>query len=294
VEVKAAKSAIRQDLDETAELQWWKTKDGIEHPVRVWRAPAERAAVLYFHGIESHGRWFEDTALELNKKGVTVFAPDRRGAGSSKALRGHAASWRQLVDDADEVLARVRHENPETPIFIVANCWGSKVALALAGRPRNSFIRGLAMTSPAVCVQVDVSLTTKLMIGLSLLTGGKHYFDIPLTAEHFTDIPKYLDYIRRDPLRLTRATASFFFESIKLTRQCKTSANGLTMPILILQSGRDRIVNVEEIEQWFSKLSTPDKTLRIFTEAAHSLDFDTHAADYQDALASWILARTKQ
>jgi acylglycerol lipase len=293
VEVKAAKPAIRQDLAETAELQWWAAKDGTEHPVRVWKATPQSAAVLYFHGIESHGRWFEDTAIELNNKAVTVFAPDRRGAGSSKALRGHAASWRQLVDDADEVLARIRSENPQTPIFFVANCWGAKVALTLAARPHNSFVRGLAMTSPAVNVQVDVSLATKLRIGLSLLRGGKDCFDIPLTPEHFTDVPVYLDYIRRDPLRLTQATASFFFESIKLTRQCKTAAKGLTMPVLILQSGRDAIVNVEKIQQWFSELKAPDKTLQLFTDAAHSLDFDSKATEYQVTLANWILAHTK-
>lgn len=288
----AVKTAVRQELSETAELEWWRTKDGTEHPVRIWRADPQSVIVLYFHGIEGHGRWFEDTALELNKKGVTTFAPDRRGAGSSTAMRGHADSWKQLVDDADELLQRIRQKNPASPIFFVANCWGSKVALSLAGRQHNSFIRGLAMTSPAVCVQVDVSLSTKMLIGLSLLRGGKDYFDIPLAPEHFTDVPQYLDYIRRDPLRLTKATASFFFESIKLTRACKASARSLNVPLLILQSGRDTIVDIEKIKHWFKELKAEDKTLSMFTEAAHSLDFDPHASEYQEALANWILART--
>lgn len=280
-------------MPESAELQWWQTKDGVEHAIRIWKAPAESAIVMYFHGIEGHGRWFEDTALELNKKGVTTFAFDRRGAGSSRAVRGHCSDWKQLVDDADEILSRIRVTNPGKSIFLVGNCWGSKVALALAGRAHNADLRGIAMTSPAVCVQVDVSIVTKLLIGISLLRGGTSYFAIPLAPEHFTDVPEYLEYIRRDPLRLTQATASFLFASINLTKACKAVAHTLQLPILILQSGRDEIVNVQNIENWFNGLKTKDKTLRMFPNAAHSLDFDPHAAEYQEALADWILARVK-
>lgn len=277
----------------TAELQWWTTLDQVEHPVRIWSASAQSAVVFYLHGIEGHGLWFEKTALALNKKGISVYALDRRGAGSSKQLRGHAPSWKRLVADADELLAETRKRNPNLPCFLVANCWGAKVALAAAALSNNSSLAGLVLTSPAVCVQVDVPPLTKLMIGLSLLFGGKHSFDVPLTPEHFTDVPEYLEYIRNDSLRLTKATAAFFVESVKLTHACKSASRGLKLPILILQSGRDGIVNVEEIKKWFEGLSSTDKSLMMFPEMAHSLDFDYRAKEYQDALASWILDKSR-
>lgn len=280
-------------MPESAELQWWQTRDGVEHPIRIWKAPAECAIVMYFHGIEGHGRWFEETALELNKKGVTTFAFDRRGAGSSRAVRGHCSDWKQLVDDADEILSRIRVTNPDRPIFLVANCWGTKVALGVAGREHNHFIRGIAMTSPAVCIQVDVGFVTKMMIGFSLLRGGMDYFDIPLSPEQFTDVPEYLEYIRRDSLRLTKATASFFFASIKLTKACKAVADNMQLPLLILQSGKDEIVNAKNIQSWFNGLKVKDKTLRMFPNATHSLDFDLRANEYQEALGDWLLARVE-
>jgi alpha-beta hydrolase superfamily lysophospholipase len=52
-------------------------------------------------------------------------------------------------------------------------------------------------------------------------------------------------------------------------------------------------VNVKDIENWFNRLPTTDKTLRSFPNAAHSLDFDPHAPEYHEALADWILARVK-
>lgn len=277
---------------ETAVLERWSTSDEAEHVVRVWGVIPQHAVVFYLHGIEGHGRWFEETALALNKKGVTVYALDRRGAGSSNEPRGHAQSWKRLVDDADELLQEVRKRNPDVPCFLVANCWGAKVALAAAARVHNQTLSGLVLTSPAVCVQVDVSPLEKLQIGLDyIFAGGKRLFNIPLTPEHFTDVPEFLDYIIKDKLRLTKATASFFVESLKLTRACKEAANKLNLPLLVLQSGRDGIVNVEKLKQWFQALPAHDKTLTMFTEAAHSLDFDYRMNEYQEAVASWILVR---
>lgn len=290
---ETARAAGVPQCSTTVELQWWTTSDRVEHPVHVWTAQSQSAVVLYLHGIEGHGRWFEKTAIELNKRGITVYAADRRGAGASRETRGHAASWKRLVEDTDELLAEVRRRNSDVPCFLVANCWGSKVALTAAAREQNQFLSGIALTSPAVYVRVDVDFATKIRIGLSYIVGGKTYFDIPLTPEHFTDVPDYLEYIRHDQLRLTRATSSFFVESLKLTRQCNAASRAIQMPILVLQSGRDEIVNVEKIKQWFTSLNAKDKTLSMFTDAAHSLDFDYQSAKYQDALANWILEHAR-
>jgi len=279
---------------ETAELEWWKSSDQIPHLVRIWTASPESAVILYLHGIEGHGRWFEETALELNKRGITVYAPDRRGAGSSRERRGHAASWKRLVDDSDDMLTLIGDRHPGKRFFIFGNCWGAKLAVSLAGRAHNADSAGLILTSPGISVQVDVPPIAKLGIGLSCLIGGTASFDIPLTPEHFTDVPEYLEYIKNDPLRLKQATAAFFVESLKLTRDCKLASKRLHMPVLVLQSGRDAIVNVEKIKEWFNGLTATDKTMSFFTEAAHSIDFDYQAEKYQNALSDWILAHANR
>jgi acylglycerol lipase len=284
-------SAVSQTGPETAKIEWWKTSDGVEHCVRNWAAATGAGPVcIYLHGIEGHGRWFEETAIKLAAQGISTYAPDRRGAGASRERRGHIEDYRRLVLDVEELIQLIRQRHPASAMFIIANCWGGKVGLVAAQNCPE--LKGIVLTSPAVSVQVDVSLVTKLLIGLNYcFSGGNAYFDIPLTARHFTDNPPYLEYIARDPQRLTQATAAFFVQSLKLTRACKTAATQLRLPVLILQSGRDQIVNLKSIGSWFDSLVSADKTLKIFTSAAHSLDFELHAEEYQSLLGEWILAR---
>jgi alpha-beta hydrolase superfamily lysophospholipase len=55
----------------------------------VWR-PASHATcvVVLVHGLQSHADWFAEPGLQLARRGVAVYAPDRRGSGASTAPRG--------------------------------------------------------------------------------------------------------------------------------------------------------------------------------------------------------------
>ena len=280
---------------ETARCEWLQTSDGVQHFTRAWLAGQSGPVCFYLHGIEGHSRWFEETALALNERGISVYALDRRGAGASKEHRGHIGDYRRMVKDVEELIEVVRSRHPGSAVVLVGNCWGAKVAVTVAAQAQKTgTVQALVLTSPAVAVQVDVTPMTKLQIGLNFLFGTKKYFDIPLTPEHFTDNPIYLEYIASDRLRLKQATASFFVNSLMLTRACKRAGRLLSMPVLVLQSGRDEIVRVQSIKQWFDTISSSDKTLKIFTSAAHSLDFDAAAPEYQQTLSNWITDRVKQ
>src|SRR5208283_4468343 len=135
-------------------------------------------------------------ALALAQKGVTTYAADRRGAGASKEPRGHIRHHMQFITDLEELLNNVGQRHPAAKLFIVANCWGGKVALTVASREQKRRIAGIVLTSPAVAVQVDFDLLTKGNIVLDyLFGGGTGYFDIPLTPRQFTDNPAYLQYV---------------------------------------------------------------------------------------------------
>jgi alpha-beta hydrolase superfamily lysophospholipase len=290
----ASSQAIPLLLDAPGTRDWLVTSDATRHPVRIWPVDQPRAVAVYLHGIEGHSLWFAPTTAVLNKAGVTVYGPDRRGAGESAEPSGDVSSYKVLVRDLVEQLRQIAQRHPGVPIFLVANCWGAKVGVAAAAET-GKLIAGIVMISPAVATQVDVAFLTKLKIGLDyLLNGGRSYFDIPLTPQHFTDNPPYLQFIADDPLRLKKATARFFIESLKLTRAARNAAPALQMPVLILQSGRDAIVDLPGIEGWFASIGSKDKTMRIFTSAAHSLDFEAEPAEYQNLLASWITSRAAQ
>ena len=288
------KCRVPRENAETAVCEWWQTSDGVEHFVRGWVTSTEGPVCLYLHGIEGHSRWIEETALALNSRGISLYALDRRGAGASKEFKGHIRDYKRMVQDVRELVAILRTRHPGRGLVLLGNCWGAKIALTVAAELEESgAVQALVLTSPAVSVKVDVKPIDKLLVGINYLFGTKKYFDIPLVPEHFTDNPVYLKYIEDDQLRLQHVTASFFVQSLMLTRSCKKASRKLTLPILVLQAGQDKIVRVEHVQQWFETVPSRDKTLKIFDCAAHSLDFDQDPSEYQNELGSWITNRVK-
>src|SRR5690606_11116879 len=106
-----------------------------------------KPVVLYLHGIEGHSQWFEQTASELNRKGFTVYAPDRRGAGMNRRDRGHMQSYKEFLSDVESFLVRIRNSHPAHPVALWGNCWGAKGAAVLSAEAANHGVSGLLLSS---------------------------------------------------------------------------------------------------------------------------------------------------
>lgn len=278
-----------------SETEWLKTKDGCEHFLRVWRAENAWSCLLYLHGIEGHSLWFAETAAKLSRQGITVYTTDRRGAGESREERGDIADWKVLVDDVEQLICHIGERHDNIPLFLMGNCWGAKLAsITAASRPQaKSRLQGLVFSSPALSVKVDLSFSEKLLVAWRFFTGNLSRIAIPLSAEHFTNNPKYLAFIKDDPLRLQEASPRFFVHGQILGFLAERLATAIDLPTMILQSGEDDIVDVAGLKRWFARLKSQDKSLKIYPNAKHSLDFDANAEEYRTELVTWLQSRTK-
>ncbi|MBS1954050.1 MAG: alpha/beta fold hydrolase [Cyanobacteria bacterium SZAS-4] len=269
---------------------------------RVWPGRASFPVAVYLHGIEGHSQWFQNTARVLSRNGIGVYAPDRRGAGLNNKERGHLSSYKALLADIEIILRLVAVENAGKPIILIGNCWGGKPAAVLAssdykstdGAPLPS-IAGLILICPAIHTKVDFDWRTKLDIGMSVLGGDQRSrasLDIPIEPTMFTQDPTYLEFIKKDPLRLLKATKRFFFEQFLLTLKAKSASDKLLLPTLLIESGKDEIVDVAALDRWFARVKAADTHKKIFSEAAHSIEFDPiWFEQYCQLLVEWIGAR---
>jgi acylglycerol lipase len=294
----AAMGAARRPVT----IEWLKAPDGAKLGYRLWQGSNDAPVVLYLHGIEGHSQWFENTASALNERGLTVYAPDRRGCGMNGQSRGHISNYRTLLADLESQLRQIRRQHSGKSVFLIANCWSAKLAAILAQVNYKSTdqsllppFAGLILTSPAIYTRIDFPLPTKLKIAFSWLRGNKgqmQIWPIPLTTTMLTDNPDYLDYLQKDPLRLTDVTTSFLVQTFLLSLKAKEVAKNITIPTLILQAGVDEIVNIQKLENWYEKIPAADKAMRVFPEVCHSLDFDSAwFKEYTHMLSEWILAR---
>jgi acylglycerol lipase len=284
------------------EVRWIDGCDKQPLACRVWRGQARQPVIVYLHGIEGHSQWFNNTAGVLNRRGISIYAPDRRGSGLNTRERGHLTSYKALLADIEIILRVVAKEHHGQPLVLVGNCWGGKPASVMACHDYSTTdgqslpeLAGLILTSPAIHTKVDFNWQTKLDIGYSTFKSDRRAREtlaIPIEPSMFTDDATYLEFIKHDPLRLLQATKKFFFEQFLLTLKAKRAAAKLTLPTLLIESGKDEIVNVTELDRWYEKIQANDKSKRIFQEAAHSIEFDPlWFEDYCRLLGDWILAR---
>ena len=133
------------------ESRFLTANDGVRLHYLCWfsgRSPPW-AAVIFLHGIASHGGWFGETATDLNHQGVAVYAPDRRGSGRSGGPRGHLDRYERALDDVEEVVRLVSSEHVGTPLFLAASSWAAKLALVYASL-RPAPLSGLLLLGPGL------------------------------------------------------------------------------------------------------------------------------------------------
>ncbi len=277
----------QQSSDDT---EWLSCADGSKLFVRCWQAANPRAFVLYLHGIEGHSLWFKETAEYLQASGITTLAVDRRGSGMSQEKRGDCQNCQVLIDDTRVALNFAKKKAGSLPLFLMANCWGAKLASILAQKqnPESRILAGLIFSSPAIDVKVDLPFSQKLQVAWGLLFGASKNIPIPLKIEDFTDNQRFLEFISADRLRLTDASPRFFMSTAILSLMSKKTAEKIYLPTLLIQSGIDSIVDIDKVKTWYNRLSSTDKTMQIFPGVLHSLDFDSNPAEYRKLLLDWI------
>lgn len=185
---------------------------------RLWLPQKLRGAVLYLHGIQSHGLWFETSAGRLAQAGYAVLLPDRRGSGRNEVERGHARSVWRLLRDATEGMDELHIRTGLHRFHVVGVSWGGKLALGLY-RYVPTRVASLTLIAPGLFPKVDIPLTHKLRVGWSAITNRRATFDIPLQdPELFTANAARQAFIRDDRLALRKVTAAFLMASRKLDR----------------------------------------------------------------------------
>ncbi len=262
--------------------------DGCLLHARFWPVARCPVAALYLHGIQSHGGWYEHSASVLARSGLAVLMPDRRGSGRSDGVRGDAASYRVWLDDLDRLADALCEWTGARRLALIGVSWGGKLACAWTLR-RAERVASLLLIAPGLFPAVGPTLRTRAAIALSLLTAPRRAFDIPLNDPAlFTESAAGRDFIRRDPEKLTRATARFLFASTRLDRLLSAArARSLLPPATLLLAGRDRIIRNGATRAWIERMAAHAAHVREFPQASHTLEFDAEPGDFLDALRTW-------
>jgi alpha-beta hydrolase superfamily lysophospholipase len=264
-------------------------RDRYEGYARFWLPASPRGAVLYLHGIQSHGLWFEGSARRLAEAGFAVLLPDRRGSGRNEVERGHTRSARQLLRDAADCLNQLHVRTGFNRFHIVGVSWGGKLALALLGY-LPARVMSLSLVAPGLFPKVDLPLLRKVQVAWSAITDGRAMFDIPLNdPELFTANRERQGFIRNDTLALHKVTARFLLASRRLDRLALAAARDCAgCPLRLFLAGEDRIIDNHRTKAFVRGLLWPQREITEYPNAHHTLEFEPGTELFFDDLVAWL------
>ncbi len=276
------------------ELRRWTMSDGYVISGRFWppRRRHPRRPIIYLHGIQSHGGWFAHSASLLAEAGEGVLLPDRRGSGLNEVARGDVPRAERWLADLDELADWLARQYGTPRCDVVGVSWGGKLAAAWGVQRPERVVR-LLLIAPGLYPAVDVGLRGRLAIGRALLTaGGGRQFDIPLQDPAlFTDNPDGQRFIRRDRLKLTQATARFFWYSRRLDRMVLRGPGGhLRAETTLVLAEEDRIIRNQPTIGWARRAT--GGTVRIISlPGAHTLEFAEDPEQFWQVVRNWASQR---
>jgi alpha-beta hydrolase superfamily lysophospholipase len=266
--------------------------DGYSLAVHVWDTnEPPRAQAVFLHGISSHAGWYKRGNAHLAAAGVRVHFLDRRGSGINSADRGDVDHWQTWISDV-AIYLRQLAEATSLPVALCGISWGGKLAAAVA-RSHPELIDALALICPGLYSPFEPGVLKRLALRAPVpRVIERRRIRIPLRdPELFTDNGTWQRFIVEDANKLRDITWRFAREDRKLSHFARHAAPELTMPLLLMLAGRDRIIDNPRVIEFFNRAPGRAKSLIRYPKAEHTLEFETHPQAYFDDLAKWLRTR---
>lgn len=248
--------------------------------------PSIRAVVVMVHGLGGHSGLFQPVADVLVPLGYDLWALDLRGNGRSPGQRGHVNRWSEFRDDVTAFVDFVAPQVPTVPWFLLGHSVGGAIALDCALRSPDPW-RGVIVSAPTLG-KVGVSplrfaiarILSQLWPTFSLSTGVK--------ADTAARDPEVLAQQQQDSLRHSRGSVRLATEYLVAIDWLQSNASHLSLPLLMLQGGSDRVAPPESSRQFFDRLPNVQKEWREYPESYHEIYDDLDASRVLTDLARWL------
>jgi L-Ala-D/L-Glu epimerase len=252
-----------------------------------WRHPSPGAALVALHGLQSHAQWFAEAADGLVARGLSVYALERRGSGSSPERSGDIDRYRTWFDEVARLIDFVRREQPGVPVHLLGHCFGANVALG-AALERPGSVASLIMLTPGLHIRPDYRRGEKLRIAAAALgTGRQRRFRVPQDDALFSRDPEVLDWIAADGLGSKTLSARCLVQISRMVFSLRRRAGELAVPLLVLEAARDRIVDNDANAALLDRRLS-GRWRRVTFDAEHFLLAEPCRDAVLDEIAAWV------
>jgi len=257
----AVKYAVSEEKVETA--------GGLMITVRAWRPEAKaRGVVAIVHGVKSHSGYYAWAAEQLVGSGLSVYALDLHGRGTSDGDRLYLEKIEDYLDDVDTLVNLARSREPGLPVFLLGHSAGGVISCVYA-LEHQSKLAGLICESFAFQVAAP-DLVVSIVKVLSRV--APHLPVLSLKNEDFSRDPLAVQAMNDDPLVAREVQPSHTVaELVRATERLEREFPLITLPVLILHGTSDKVTRPSGSKLFYDKAGSTDKTLKLYEGHAHDL-----------------------
>lgn len=254
------------------------------------------AAMLLIHGYCEHRGRYRETAEHLAQAGYLVMTLDLRGHGQSGGDRAFVQRFDDYLADVAAAMAELRKLSAAAgltgPPFLVGHSMGGLVALLYAlNHPAE--LRALALSSPFLGIKLAVPRWKSTLAEVASLLVPRLSLPNEIRSEDLTHDPALVAAHRADQLVYPKATARWFTEALAAHQQALRRAPQLSLPVLVLQAGDDRLAAPEASRAVFDRLGSADKTFTLYPGLFHEIFNEVERPRVRADLLTWLGQRCR-
>lgn len=255
---------------------------------RRWTSPAARTPCVIVHGIGEHSGRYEHVARRLLASGYNVHLLDLPGHGRSPGPRGHLGSFARFLALLHAFIRHVSDTHEGAAPVLLGHSLGGLLATGYADAHPAS-IRALVLSSPVWGILVPVPWWKRALAqALGRLWPSLTLRRPSASGETLSHDPEVGRRYHADPLVHFRVSAQLYLEMRAAIDSLPERLARMTLPVLILQAGDDRLASASVVRLLFPSIASAHKGLIVYDglyhEVFNEVDKDTVFRD----LLTWL------
>ncbi len=246
-----------------------------------------RGVMMIIHGLAEHSGRYGNLVDRLVPAGYAAYGLDHYGHGKSDGDRAHVDRFETFIDGLECYQAMIQGWHPGLPLFIVGHSMGGLIG-AYYLLDHQSGLAGAVLSGPAVKIPSNISAAT-IFAGKTLSALAPKTRLLPLEAAAISRDPLVVKAYVTDPLVYTgKMTARLSAEMLKAMQRVTAEAAKITLPILILNGGSDRLVDPAAARMLYARISSPDKKLIIYDGFYHEVYNEPEREQPLSDVETWL------
>ncbi len=231
---------------------------------------AVKATLFIVHGLGEHSGRYMNVVNRFVPRGYAVYGIDHLGHGRSDGQRLYVEHFTDYTEPLKAIFDMIRDWQPGKPVFLVGHSMGGLIG-ALYLTVHQAGLAGAVLSGPAVKPPGNIPKAV-IVAGRMLSFLIPRMGLVPLQAGDVSRDPAVVEAYLADPLVCKeKITARLGAEMLGAMERIRAEAGQITLPLLIVQGGADKLVDPTGARLLYNTVSSADKKLIVYDGLYHEV-----------------------